>query len=706
MSLLFSHPAVAWFLPALALPILFHLFFRLRRQVREFPSLMFFLRIDPRLSAKRKIHEWLILFLRCLFIALVILALLRPKLEIGSGGSVARLVLIDNSASMAAPAKDGVTKLTLAGRVAEKLVASARSGDSTAVQVMIPDPLASLPRGFNPDPAALHDALVKIEPTEGSANVPKSIRAALAQLAAAKQPMRELHVVTDLQKQHWGRGELEAQTTPNCRVVVHQIDSPALTSGWVSLETVSLPNRAMPMGRVIPVRAVLRNHGSIAALVRVNTTDDTGQNSSRDLSVPPGESLPVVLTFSFATAGFHWARVWIEGDVAASVTRSDLGFWCSEPQRALFVGNRDRYAALPFAVAPGGNAELSGIESVAIGADRLTAELATKPIAVAMTWEEWPQDIAATKGLEDYVKNGGMLFMVPVPEIGTSVSRPVAPWVGATVEPQRQTKDSESLVALQAEAALWRDVRDADGKPKLGTLRAFCYRPLKLGKDWQPLLASVGGSTVLAQRNFGKGWIYASGVAFTPKWSSLPLKPGFVVLIQNAFFGEHSESIPVETLGAGEIVNFDFPKENASVRSLTGSALDWQGSAPDFGGLPRSGVYEVRQKEKTKWVALHAVAAEAEAEFLPTRSIPLLKNLPHEVVGFTGENEIAPEGLLGHASRPLYGWLLALALLVLLVETWLANERGSDFGRKLFDSFLPESFRKKLAKKPEQAVKR
>src|SRR5271163_1777123 len=98
MPFLLSHPVAAWLLPAIALPVIFHLFFRLRRTVRDFPSLMFFLRIDPRLSAKRKIHEWLVLLLRCLFIALLLLALARPLINArGAGGPVARLVLIDNS---------------------------------------------------------------------------------------------------------------------------------------------------------------------------------------------------------------------------------------------------------------------------------------------------------------------------------------------------------------------------------------------------------------------------------------------------------------------------------------------------------------------------------------------------------------------------------------------------------------------------------
>ena len=105
-----------------------------------------FPRIDPRLSAKRKIHEWLILLLRCLFIALLILALLRPLLGTkGSGGNVARLVLIDNSGSMAAPTAAAGSLETGPGRARDgEAVAAAHPGDSTAVQLMMPDPTATL----------------------------------------------------------------------------------------------------------------------------------------------------------------------------------------------------------------------------------------------------------------------------------------------------------------------------------------------------------------------------------------------------------------------------------------------------------------------------------------------------------------------------------------------------------------------------------
>ena len=389
MPFFLSHPAAAWLLPAVALPVLFHLFFRLRRSVHDFPSLMFFLRIDPRLSAKRKIHEWLILLLRCLFIALLILALARPLLGLkGSGGSVARLVLIDNSGSMASPTDTGGSKLTLAERATDKLIAVSRPGDSVAVQLMIPDPTATLPRGFDASPATLRETVDKLTPSDGAASVPKAVRLALATLDTAKTPQRELHILTDLQHDNWSRGDLGSQS-PNCQIIVHRIPSAPVTGGSVSLEPMDVPARAIPVGRVTPVRVALQNHGPAAAHVRLNSTDDAGRNFSREIEIAPNASTPMALTFSFDHPGFHWAQIWVEGDAAPTGNHADLGFWCTDVQKVLFVGDKNDFGALPNAVSPGGTPDLSGIDAVFTNPGEATADLATNPpLAVALAWDQ------------------------------------------------------------------------------------------------------------------------------------------------------------------------------------------------------------------------------------------------------------------------------------------------------------------------------
>ena len=567
---------------------------------------------------------------------------------------------------------------------------------------MIPDPTVALPTGFDTPPAVLRDAIGKITASDASASIPKAIRAALTTLATARQPQRELHILTDLQQKNWSRGEVEAQPTSD-RITIHRIESTPLSSGSVSLDATQFPTRAIPAGRVTPVRVVLENHGPAAAHVRLNSADDSGKNFEKDADVAPNASTPVVLTFSFPNPGFHWAQIWVEGDAAPTANRAHLGFWTTDVKKVLFAGGKDDFAALPYAISPGGNADLSGIETDFASVDQLPASLATKPLAVVLTWESWPQDGSASQALQDYVRAGGTLFLVPAPDTGISIPPPAAPWLDASVGATQTAAAAEPVMLLQDGDGLWRDLRDADGRPKLGLLRAFKYRLVKMGaQPWQVLISSAKGGALLARRDLDHGRIFASGLAFSPKWSSLPLKGGFVVLMQNAVFGDQAEHIPVQNIHAGDDFHFDFPGDQGAVKSLAGGALDWHGEARDFEGLPRAGVYEIDQRDHVNWVATSGNPDEADPHFLPSGQVPLLRNLPHEVVALASEDDINRTQLSQTSGTSLYRWLLLIALLLLLAETWLANERSSDLGKKLFSSML--SAKPKKTASPKRAA--
>ena len=98
---MFLHPWIMALAPLAALPVLVHLFLRLRRTSLPFSSLMFFLKVDPHAQARRRLREILLLLLRMLILLLAVLALSRPQLStVGGGGAAAVVLLIDTSASM------------------------------------------------------------------------------------------------------------------------------------------------------------------------------------------------------------------------------------------------------------------------------------------------------------------------------------------------------------------------------------------------------------------------------------------------------------------------------------------------------------------------------------------------------------------------------------------------------------------------------
>ena len=94
-------------LAAVAVPILVHLIQRERKDVIEFPSLMFIRRIPYQSVERRRIHNWLLLALRTAAIALLVAAFARPFFAVDPVRAAAALsgarevvVLLDRSASM------------------------------------------------------------------------------------------------------------------------------------------------------------------------------------------------------------------------------------------------------------------------------------------------------------------------------------------------------------------------------------------------------------------------------------------------------------------------------------------------------------------------------------------------------------------------------------------------------------------------------
>ena len=68
-------------LVGLAVPIVVHLTEKQRRNVVEFPSLMFLRKIPFRSTQRRRIHHWALLSIRALALALLVVAFTRPFVE-------------------------------------------------------------------------------------------------------------------------------------------------------------------------------------------------------------------------------------------------------------------------------------------------------------------------------------------------------------------------------------------------------------------------------------------------------------------------------------------------------------------------------------------------------------------------------------------------------------------------------------------------
>src|SRR5262245_18647544 len=165
----FLEPLMIWGFTALAVPIVIHLWQRRKVIQVKFSTLRFLKIVAAKTSRSAKIENLLLLLLRCLVVALVVWAAMRPVLSLRQtrliGGNVPRSVVlvIDHSMSMNYRAGDE-TLLEKAKRQAHEVVKDLKTGDEVAVMA-VSDRVKMLIPVPSVDHAEAHAQIDAVQPT-------------------------------------------------------------------------------------------------------------------------------------------------------------------------------------------------------------------------------------------------------------------------------------------------------------------------------------------------------------------------------------------------------------------------------------------------------------------------------------------------------------------------------------------------------------
>ena len=131
-----GNPIFLWGLPAVAFPVLLHLFYRRRKTHVSFSTVQFFRQRQRYLAHRRRLRELLLLLLRTLALLFLVLALARPLFQHLPFAVAARtdvVIVLDDTLSMGRKTGSGKTAYDLARRKAADIIASLRSGDGAAL---------------------------------------------------------------------------------------------------------------------------------------------------------------------------------------------------------------------------------------------------------------------------------------------------------------------------------------------------------------------------------------------------------------------------------------------------------------------------------------------------------------------------------------------------------------------------------------------
>lgn len=658
-----------WALPLAAAPIALHLAWRQRRRRVQMPSLVFFQRLDPRLHARRRLRDRLILALRCLAILAVVLALAQPVWQGWGGGRAAVAIVIDTSASMSMPAgPGGQTRLQAALEDAGALVGELRDGDRAAILTTVPDlqvPVLPAPIG---DRARLRALLDAIHPTGGASDPAAVVLRAHALLASAGPVQRTTLILTDLQAHDWdAAGTAAVPVDASARLLIARVPAQAPAS-QLAIQEILLPPHGVVANRPVPLRLTLANAGPAAAAAACTASDDAGRSATAVTSVPAHGRAAMTLVLPGASAGSHWARVTLAGAATEVLGEGFTAFHVAPARTVVLVGDAAAYGLLPLALAPGGSGAF-GIALTRVDPAGLAAALGVDTTLVAMTLDQ------AAHGLPDalvhWVEGGGTLVVLPA-DAAAAAPVPALPGLGLTTAVVGLTPPAP-LVVLEARADALGDCADA-GDNLFATVRVASALTLGLPHPgpWRSVLGLTDGRTLLAALPRGAGRILVSGLALDQRWSSLPLDPACVALVQGWALPRVAVA-DARAVRCGEPVTMPW-RGPVHLLGVAGPALDWQGTLVD-GLLPplaRPGVVLAQGGGQATLLAAAADPGEADATIRTGLTAP--PALPGaEVVEGASPSAVVAAWRRGERGGSLVVPLLVLAAAALLGEGLLAS---------------------------------
>lgn len=688
MSLSFLAPIFAAALAAIAIPLLVHLVHKERKDAIAFPSLMFLARTPYQHSARQRIRDWLLFAARCLIIALLAAAFMRPvfarpaSARAATAGGTDVVVLLDRSLSMRygdrwRRAQDAVRKRVAALGADDRLTLVPFDLRATAVN----EPTA--------EPAALRTALDSLSPSDAGTRLAPAVAVARRALGLSRLPRKEVMVVSDFQRSSWDLGD-DVAMPPGTTVVPVDVSSGEVVDR--SVRAVEMRrDPAAPAERVI-VSARFVNTGPAVKAATVALEVNGRVTSERTVDLPadgggavsfapvpvPADGVPARIVMapdalpSDDTFQFLLRRAPTIGVLV--IDHSDAA-----PERAIFV-------ARALAIGDQPAFDVKGVRST-----RATASDLGGRELVVLNDAGVPPGIGAERLLA-FVRAGGGIINA-LGEHGSAAAwgaRGAALVPGAVGSPVDRLGDRGAVLGYLDRAHPALSVFSGARSGDLSAARFFRYRPVETTDG---VLARFDDGTVaLAEQRLGRGRIITWGSSFDGVWNDLPRQAVFLPFLQQlaqyaaSFRPVKSDHAVGETVELGDEAGRPSPARDStgsdaprfSVVAPSGARLSVGGpDAPRALELREAGWYEVRRSgvpnERPRLFASNPAAAELDfATFDPAR----LTN----ALGPAGENVAAdsipdPQQQLVDQERKqsIWWYLLVVAALVLLAESLLAS---------------------------------
>jgi hypothetical protein len=675
----------------IVVPILIHLTQREKKQVVEFPSLMFLEKIPYQSVRRRRIRDWPLLAMRLAAILLIVLAFARPFFEnpivalANTSGPREVVILLDRSYSMAYG-----DRWTRAQAAARQAVQGLRPGDRATLILF--GTSAQLDVRAAADHARVGAAIDAAKVSAEATRYAPGLKLAQRVLADSTLQNREVVMISDFQRQGWVRDE-------NLRLPEGATFRPvAITDAQTANLTVSsvLPQRTIFSGqeRVTVTTNIVNRGPSPASNVQVQLELDGRSAETQTVTVQPGA--PTSVTFQ----PFTLARAFTRGSVRIgndSLNQDNAFHFVISPAQRLPVlmlepprAARETSLYLQKALAIGTTPafQLNARQGESLSATDLVR---SRVVILNDTAAIGSGDI-----LKNFVSRGGGLLVVLGEHAnwGTD-SNDLLPGVPANIVDRSGRGGSLAELDFSHPAL---ELFKAPRSGNLLTARFFRYRAVTMKPDPQgggrqgghtPTYRVVArfddGAVAMAERKVGSGQVMLWASTLDNYWNDLALKPVYLPFLHQIVRHLATYEEPATWLTVGDVVDPGHLMRSSGLGMQTGTGamiLTPAGQRIEQSGTPTPvqlelpGFYEVRNRSNqgnTVSLAANLDTAESDLTMLDTQE------LTAALAGRPGSGSIAAADAAAvtpqdQERRQNFWWYILVAGIVLLgLETAISN---------------------------------
>jgi hypothetical protein len=587
-------------LAGLAVPVIIHLIQRERKNVVQFPSLMFLQRIPYQSVQRRRIRNWPLLLLRLAALALIVAAFARPFFRrealtaAAAGGAREVVILIDNSYSMGYG--DRWTRATAFARDA---IGQIGPSDRASVVFFASGPAVAL--RSTPDRSRLNAAVASGKPGSGSTRFGPALKLAGSMASESSLPRREVILISDFQRAGWQGAE--GVRLPDGVTLVPKSVAEGDTSN-LSVTPVSLQRATFSEQDRVTVTGGVTNHSNSAASnVELTLEIDGRAAQTEHVSVEPNSSASV--TFAPFTPAARNTRGTVR--IAADKLPLDNAFNFTvspkEPLRIIIAERpgapRDVSLYLSRALALGESPpfDISTKSIDAISTDDLQR-------ASVVILNDAPVAQLTAERLGAFVARGGGLLVA----LGSRATWPAvtgAADILAAVPGQpidRTTGQAARLGALEYGNRIFEPFR-APRSGDFSGARFYSYRAVTPAKDAQIIARFDDGAAALVERRVGNGRVLVWTSTLDLQGNDLPLKAVFLPFVHRMITTLASYTERPSWLTVGDVLEAGraAPTPGAArqiqprvVLTPSGERVMLDGEGPDVLELTEQGFYEVR----------------------------------------------------------------------------------------------------------------